>query len=56
MTCRSQVVTAGPGNTPIDISIPAVMLVIDALGIKDRMRALHQVRRLWFTLRKPSCE
>ena len=43
---RRQYITAEQGRI-VDISIPAIKIVMDLQGIKDQMGCLEQVRRLF---------
>lgn len=51
MLCRNQVVTVGQGQ-PVDLSLPAVLSVMDLLGVRDRKSCLFRVRDLWHALEK----
>jgi hypothetical protein len=46
MLTRRQVVTAGMGQE-VDISIPAVKIAMDLLGVKDQLACLNRVRKLF---------
>jgi hypothetical protein len=46
MLTRNQVVTVGPGR-PIAVSIPAVKIAMDALGVTEQSACLKRVVRLW---------
>lgn len=41
---RNQIITAGMGQV-IDISIPAVKVVMDLLGVRDQKTCLLKVRK-----------
>ena len=43
MVTRNQVITAGMGQV-IDISIPAIKIVMDLWGIHDQKKCLNKVR------------
>lgn len=47
MLCRGQVITAGMEGHIIDISIPAVCMVMDILKVKDREGCLSGVKKLF---------
>jgi hypothetical protein len=47
MMTRRQVVTTGTGGQIVDISIPAVKIVMDLCGVKDQMACLTRVRKLF---------
>jgi hypothetical protein len=51
MLTRRQVLTAGPGE-PVDISIPAIKIVMDLYGVRDQKRCLNRVRRLFHHFRE----
>ncbi len=44
--CRRQIITVGQGQQ-IDLSIPAVKIVMDLLGVVDQRTCLQRVRALW---------
>ena len=43
MMARTQIITAGMGQV-IDISIPAVKIVMDLFGVRNQKRCLSKVR------------
>jgi len=43
METRNQFITAGMGQV-VDISIPAIKIVMDLYGIQDQKKCLHKVR------------
>ena len=43
MMVRSQYITAGMGQV-VDVSIPAVKIVMDLLGVHDQLKCLNKVR------------
>ena len=47
MMTRRQVVTVGMSGQIVDISIPAVKIAMDILGVKDQMACLNRVRKLF---------
>ena len=47
MLTRRQVVAMGMGGQIVDISIPAVKIVMDLFGIKDQAACLNRVRKLF---------
>ena len=47
MMTRRQVVTAGMSGQIVDISIPAVKIAMDLLGVKDQAACLLRVRKLF---------
>jgi hypothetical protein len=47
MMTRRQVVTAGMSGQIVDISIPAVKIAMDLLGVKDQVSCLNRVRKLF---------
>ena len=47
MMTRRQVVTVGMSGQIVDISIPAVKIVMDLFGVKDQVACLNQVRKLF---------
>ena len=46
MLTRRQVITAGAGEI-VDISIPAVKIVMDLYGVRDQKTCLARVRRVF---------
>jgi len=46
MLSRQQVITTGMGQV-VDISIPAVKIVMDLCGVKDQAACLNRVRKLF---------
>ena len=46
MLSRRQVVTVGQGHI-IDISIPAVKIIMDLCGVKDQAKCLNQVLKVF---------
>ena len=44
---RCQIITAGVNGQIVDISIPAVKIVMDLFGVKDQVACLNQVRKLF---------
>ncbi len=52
MMTRGQYITAGEGNTPVDISILAVKAVMDIYGVKDQKECLGKVRYLWHEMQR----
>jgi len=51
MATRHQYITAGQNNVPVDISIPAVKIVMDIYNVGDQRKCLESVRRLWHKTR-----
>ncbi len=51
MATRHQYITAGQNNVPVDISIPAVKIVMDIYNVGDQRTCLESVRRLWHKTR-----
>jgi hypothetical protein len=49
MMCRRQFITAEQGRI-VDISIPAIKIVMDLRGVKNQADCLSRVRRLFFNL------
>jgi len=47
MATRRQYITAGQNNVPVDISIPAIKIVMDLRGVKDQESCLSRVQRVW---------
>jgi|WetSurMetagenome_2_1015567.scaffolds.fasta_scaffold447955_2 hypothetical protein len=47
MMTRRQVVTAGADGHIVDISIPALKIVMDLLNVKDQVACLNRVRKLF---------
>jgi hypothetical protein len=47
MMTRRQVVTAGMSGQIVDISITAVKIAMDLLGVKDQVACLNRVRKLF---------
>ena len=47
MMTRGQYITAGDGNMPVDISIPAIKVAMDVLNVKDPRGCLVRTRELW---------
>lgn len=46
MLVRRQVVTMGQGQS-VDISIPAIKIVMDLYGVRDQLACLNRVRKLF---------
>jgi hypothetical protein len=44
---RCQIITVGMSGQIVDISIPAVKIAMDLLGVKDQVACLNQVRKLF---------
>jgi len=55
MVTRNQVITAGMGQ-PIDISIPAIKIVMDIWGIRDQKKCLSKVRSAFHHFNKEQQE
>lgn len=51
MMTRRQIISIGMGQ-PIDVSIPAIKIVMDLWGVKDQRTVLQRVLRLWHQQRK----
>jgi len=47
LMARRQIITIGQDNRPVDISIPAVKVVMDLFGVEDQVGCLTSVVRLW---------
>jgi hypothetical protein len=43
MATRNQFITAGMGQV-VDISIPALKIIMDLYGVQDQKKCLHKVR------------
>jgi hypothetical protein len=50
-TARNQVIMTGMGQA-IDISIPAVKIVMDLYNVKDQLRCLNKVRAAFYSALK----
>jgi hypothetical protein len=48
MMTRGQVITRGMEGQVVDISIPAVKIAMDLIGIKDQLACLSKVRKTFF--------
>lgn len=44
---RCQIITAGMSGQIVDISIPAIKIAMDLLGVKDQVACLNLVRKLF---------
>ena len=55
MLTRRQVVTSGMGQ-PIDISIPAVKIAMDLLGVENQLVCLNRVRNLFHRMAEKTDE
>ena len=47
MICRNQVIVAGMGQI-LDISIPAIKIVMDLYNIQDQKKCLNKVRAVFY--------
>jgi hypothetical protein len=51
MVTRHQTITAGVEGRQIDLSIPAVKIVMDLFGVKNQLECLQRVRKLWYEVK-----